>query len=362
MTVGERIKQVRELRGLTQAELAARLSVDQSFVANLEAGRRPLPDQTLKALSFQSEFPPAFFCAGETPEFPEGSLAFRAHSGVPRRSKMQAYRSAQLAFELASSLIAQVNPVKVRLPRIEGPPSEAAAVFRSELGISPERPIPNVLRALEKLGAIVIVLPTAPPGIFAFSLWAGANQEYPIITLIANQSGDRQRFNGPHEARLLTKTPTGTPRAVENDAHRFACELLFPSRVARDEIRTPVTLASLASLKAKWGMSIQALVRHAYELKIITQRQYAYLNIQIRQKGWRTVEPVHVPAERPRALSKMAELVYGSPPDYRAIARNSALPIAFVKQILEPAINGSSGPAESADRVRVVDLKVKSTE
>lgn len=43
-TVGERLRQAREARGLTQLELAKRCGVDRTYIANIETGRSTRPE------------------------------------------------------------------------------------------------------------------------------------------------------------------------------------------------------------------------------------------------------------------------------------------------------------------------------
>jgi len=75
----------------------------------------------------------------------------------------------------------------------------------------------------------------------------------------------------------------------------------------------PVTLATVAKLKPRWRVSIQALIRRARDLAIISDRQYHYLFQQLSARGWRKREPAQfdVAAEKPRAFRKMAEVLYG---------------------------------------------------
>ena len=51
MTDGERIRQARELRAMTQTELAARVGVNQSSIALMEAGVVHPASPTLEALA-----------------------------------------------------------------------------------------------------------------------------------------------------------------------------------------------------------------------------------------------------------------------------------------------------------------------
>ncbi len=94
----------------------------------------------------------------------------------------------------------------------------------------------------------------------------------------------------------------------------------------RREIIPPVTLSTLAPLKLRWGVSLQALIRRSRELKIITDRQYTYLNQQLSARGWKKQEPdnLAVPVERPRAFRKMVEVLYGDPVETAAVERFAA--------------------------------------
>jgi hypothetical protein len=105
----------------------------------------------------------------------------------------------------------------------------------------------------------------------------------------------------------------------------------------RQELKPPLTLTTIAPLKPRWGVSVQALIRRAFDLSISTERQYRYLMQQMSIYGWRTAEPAKlaVPTEKPRALRKMAELLYGIPIDYRRLANDTKFPLALVREILE---------------------------
>jgi len=103
----------------------------------------------------------------------------------------------------------------------------------------------------------------------------------------------------------------------------------------KNEIVPPVTLAGLAALKPKWGVAIQALIKRALDLSIISDRQYRYLMQQIGMNGWRTKEPIEIPSEKPRALRQMAEHLYGNPIDYIKLAADVNLSTVIVRQIIE---------------------------
>lgn len=55
----ERIRAARQETGLTQAQLARRLGVDQSLISRIESGQRPLTVDFLKELAGTLELDPA---------------------------------------------------------------------------------------------------------------------------------------------------------------------------------------------------------------------------------------------------------------------------------------------------------------
>jgi Zn-dependent peptidase ImmA (M78 family) len=108
-----------------------------------------------------------------------------------------------------------------------------------------------------------------------------------------------------------------------------------------------VTLTTLLPLKRRWGVSLQALVRRARDLGTITERQYLYLNKQISKRGWGRHEPGsdELPDEVPRAVRKIAEVVYGDPVNVRQLARDAAVSTQFVETMLRQYREFSKRPA-----------------
>ena len=58
---GERLKQARELLGMTQQELASAAQLDQSYVSLIEQNARQPADSTIETLALATGFPKAFF-------------------------------------------------------------------------------------------------------------------------------------------------------------------------------------------------------------------------------------------------------------------------------------------------------------
>jgi len=206
------------------------------------------------------------------------------------------------------------------------------------MGLDPTQPVHNLLRALERMGVWVIALPKLE-GRDAFCVWARSEgQELPVIAYCTGVPGDRLRLSIAHEVGHLVmhKTVLKPSSEMESEAYSFGAELLLPETAIRKELIAPMTLTSAARLKPRWGVSMQALIRRAYELQIVTERQYRYLFFQLSANGWRTREPenLDVQVEKPRLLRKMAEMIYGFPIDFRQMAAESHIGLGELKSII----------------------------
>lgn len=338
-----RLQQARELRGWTQTALARQVGVHPSAIAQLETGRIQPSPEVLDAIGRTTGFPVAFFTRPSGPALPPGSLRFRARAAMTARQRRQAWWYAQTLYELMASLAAQTEYPAPRLPRLTEDPAAAAAVTSEALGIAPDRPIGPLIRTLERSGVWVVAIPMPLPQRDACSAWAGGDGATPVIVVAATTAGDRRRFSVAHELGhlVLHRVPEGAPHALERQADAFAEAFLLPEGAMRGALAPPITLTTLADLKARWGVSLQALIRRAHTLEIITPGQYRSLSAQLGARGWRTREPVAVPVERPRALRQLAELLYGVPIAYPALAHATGLDPAFVRDLVEAHAPGT---------------------
>ena len=351
MINGYRIRQARELARLTQTELADAVGTVQSMIAQIESGRVFPSDTLMEAIASRLGFPVSFFTRGDPPSFPLGSLLFRSHVNIAAGDRDEVYRLGQIEFELLTTLAKRVrNKIALRLPQLSDEPVDivtAAQLTRNALGLSLDVPISHLVRVVEQSGTFVLTLPARFATCDAFSLWANVassqvtfEMKKPLVVLSGETSGDRLRSSLAHELGhlMLHQAIRGTSREAEDEANRFAAELLLPEAVMRDEITTPVTLTSLSKLKPLWGVSIQMLIRRARDLQIITERQYSYLFKQVSSHGWKVNEPIALQVEKPRALRQMAEIVYGKGTaniNYQRFAHDVDMHPFFVKRLMD---------------------------
>ena len=162
-------------------------------------------------------------------------------------------------------------------------------------------PIVDLAGTLEKKG-IAIIAVDGYQKFDGISCWV--NNTLPIIAFNKDLPGDRQRFSIAHELGHLVLQSSDLVD-LEKAAHRFAASFLVPAPAAREEFgdnRTNLSLDELLILKQIYGFSIQAWVRRAFDLNIISHSTYTSLCIQINTRGWRINEPGEVPSEEPNYL------------------------------------------------------------
>jgi Zn-dependent peptidase ImmA (M78 family)/DNA-binding XRE family transcriptional regulator len=345
---GERIRQARELRTLTQSALGEVLGIDQTMVAHIERGRKQPNRELLEAIAGVLRFPISFFRQPSPPELAKGTLLFRAKAGLGKRFISQAHAHAQIIFELAWKIARSVTFIPVRLPTSDDP-VDAAREVRSLLNAA-DAPLAELLRSIERLGVWLIPLPHSNE-CDAFAVWAGPERSVPVIGIVSDRPGDRMRMNLAHELGhlVLHREFVSSSRLLEEQAYTFAAELLMPASAIIGDLRQEkLSLFRLAQLKNKWLVSMQALARRARELQVITERQYRYLMQQISMRGWRTAEPqfTEIKLEKPRGIRKMMEVAFGDNARPDIVAKELNISQEFFNEVMS---GFASAPGVASD-------------
>lgn len=336
--IGSRIRLVREILGLTQEELAAALDTTQSGVASMEAGIYRPSSSYLDIISQRTGFKGQFFSKGELPDFPFGSILYRAQTAVKQASRTKAHALAHIEFELALGLAERLKRIPSNVPKLDEGPQRAAQITRATFGLSPDSPIRGLLRHVERNGVFVLSVPMEVDGFDGFSAWAGHDPPRPIIALLGGKTPYREVFTVAEETgHLVMHNPLrANSREADLEARMFAQEFLLPEDAMRAEMQPPVTLTSLAAMKPRWGVSIAFLAKRADSLFIVTPNQYRYLVQQMRSAWGTRSEPGDdkIIPERPRLLGKMAEMLYGDPINFTRLGNDSGLPVQMLRELL----------------------------
>ena len=162
-----------------------------------------------------------------------------------------------------------------------------------------------MVETLEDHAAAVLAL-DADERFDGHSAWAtvlgDGERKVPVLVTNAGMSGDRQRFNLAHElGHLIIKQRSA--KEDEDTAHRFAAALLVPDEAVYKELgrtRSRIEFDELLLLKHKYGMSMQAWLRRAKDLGVISPSWYKNTVVIFRKRGWHRNEPgKQVASEKP---------------------------------------------------------------
>lgn len=292
----ERITQARELSGLTKSELASELNVTPAAIAQWENKSKQPTAANLHALSVRLKFPMQLFLR-EIPRsiMVRGPLTFRAWTAAAsRKANRKAARMAELFAEVYLWLNERISFPSYCPPQIDhdASPSMAARQCRKSWNLS-NRPILKLGELFESKG---IVFGNTSFDDDRFDAFSCVIDGRPFIFL-GNDKKDsaRSRFDACHElAHLLlhqhlTESDLGNPavlKHIENEAHEFAGAFLLPDESFAQDV-LDISLDGFLKLKAKWAVSVQAMVVRAFHLGLITESQYGELFRQISFKGWR---------------------------------------------------------------------------
>ncbi len=199
----------------------------------------------------------------------------------------------------------------------------AAFRLRAHWGLG-RNPIPSMVELLEANGIKVIAFDLgAGDGLTAYARRGGIRRLASAIVVNRGHSGERQRFTLARElGRLVLAVDAGV--GPEKAAHRFAGAFLMPAASLRRAIgsrRTSIGRNELLSLKRRFGVSVQELVRRCRDLGIIDDALFGTLYRDMSGFGWGSLPyaepeplaPEPLAPERPSRFERLCS---------RAVAEN----------------------------------------
>lgn len=346
MGVAERVVAARKMAALNQRELASKIGMSAMAISKYESGAIIPNSAVLLKIAQATGVKPDFFFRPTSVHVSPPSFRRRGNLGKKKQHALLArvcdWLERYLEIESLVGATTEFSPLEPNESGDEMSPAENAAERLRKVWNLGLDPIANMVELLEEHG-VKVELFDAPGGFDALTLWA--NGRTPVIAANQNVSGDRQRFNLAHELGHITLGPSIDP-GDEAMAHRFAGAFLIPSPAVKAELgeqRTWLELPELHLLKHKYGVSMQAWIRRAFDVGVISQGVYQQMMRWMSAKHWRKIEPGdQVPPEKPTRLvrlvvravgegviteSRAAELL-GAPLEriWRQMSREHALP------------------------------------
>ena len=370
MIYGDRLRQARELAGLTQRDLAVVAGVPQPRISNAERQGEPLPGAATAEIAAHTGFPVSFFESPPALQFATEPVHFRAQASVRAAQMKQAKRAGEIIGEQAIRMRTTLRLPRLRLRAVGiSDPATAAAAIRQQLQLSESEPVASLPLLLEHAGLLVLGLPLPAFKRDAFSIWV---DDLPLLALLNTEAGDRQAWSTAHElGHLVMHRGAAQHRDLEAQADEFAMHFLLPLHAIAKELPELPTLQHFALLKRRWGVSIQALVRTARRLDAIDQDRYTSLFRQISARGERLRERAAIAPVKPRGFRKMAETLYGPAPA-AGLAREAEWTASYAELVLAqhasaqelplvrrlpPASNVTSLQGRRRDRLTVLSGK-----
>ena len=301
MVYPERITQARELAGLSKTELAAQLGVSVAAVAQWENGVKNPALDNLSQIASRLNVSVRFLMT-EMPPYVKrkGPLTFRAlTSAKTRRLNKKASSLADLSIEVFRWLstyiafpVAQIPSLEMKENYTKDDLESIASECRSFWGLG-NRPIHKLGELIQSKGILVAKAALGDERFDAFSCVIDGS---PIIFLGSEkQDRARSRFDAAHEwahivlhqhltdSDLLEKS---VHDQIEYEANYFASAFLLPKDSFSEDIED-ITLNGFLKLKAKWGVSAQAMIHRAWDLQLIDQITYRNLFRAAAARGMR---------------------------------------------------------------------------
>lgn len=276
------LKSARLLAGISLRELQNRLGslVSHNAISKYEQGLMTPDNTTIIKLSEVLEVRPGYFFT--TPKVSLGEIDFRKKSSLSQteigqiqektRQRVERYLEVEGLLNVSAKFN---NPIAKRTVKSADKAEEMAEIVRTEWGLG-TFPISNVIETLEEREVKVIEV-AASEKFDGLSTYV--DEKIPVTVVNESFPAERKRFTVLHElGHLMMNIPSSeSKKNCESYCHRFAAAFLFPSSEVIQtlgESRKSIAMGELVAIKEEYGISVQAAMRRAFDLQIISQPTY----------------------------------------------------------------------------------------
>lgn len=320
----QRLREAREARSLSLAQLGALVGKTRQAIAQYENGDAKPSPVVFASLIRSLDVPPRFF--DRPPITPDlNPIFYRSLKSARERDLAMAQRRLAWLQHTIDCMELYVELPEVDLPAID-PKSdpnditdadiEAAAQEARRFWRLGDGAITSVIRLLENHGCIVVRDSLGVPQIDAFSQWQYTKHR-PIVALSRDDQGVffREQVSAAHELghlllhRRIDKRFTAHSGEhhdiIERQAQRFATALLLPEAAFRQSVRV-TSLDAFYLLKVQWIVSIGAIIYRCKDLGMLDDDATTRLWKQRTKRGWNRIEPLDntTPCETPQMLAE----------------------------------------------------------
>jgi len=379
--VGSKLREAREARSMTGAELADRIGQTRQAVSSYESGDSSPQPIVLRDISQILNVPIDFFVVDDEQEdIEETPIFYRSLSSATKSAR----KRSQIRFKWFRNKIVPYVSKFIELPTVNFPnfnlpifPEELSTEKIEETAIKMRRfwglgngPISNLVWLLENNGVIVARHHLKATALDAFSQWVN-NKPY-IILNNEKISAARSRFNAAHElGHLVLHKNSPKPyynipeffKMMESQAHRFAAAFLFPREAFLKEVSFP-EINYFISLKPRWKVSIKMMIFRSKELGLLSESEANSLFVKYSRQGFNKKEPLddELEVEVPKLIKSSIEaLISNSIQDRSEILLNIKLASQEIEELIGLDYNYlGNEPSEIYDISFRINEKVES--
>jgi Zn-dependent peptidase ImmA (M78 family)/transcriptional regulator with XRE-family HTH domain len=310
-----RMKIAREMRGITRVQLSRDMgSITPAAIGQFEKGYTRPASRTVERMAVALRVPPHFLSVPLRPQDTDEPVAFfRSIRSTSPGDRAQAVAYAHLAREFAFELERHVVLPHVAVPR--GPlgdtadrheVEQVAAQVRAAWGVGPG-PVTNMVRLLESKGVAVIRCRIPVGKMWSFAV---AFRDRPVVFADPHQDRcDIDRRDMAHElGHLVMHDAPGKTADIQAD--QFAAAFLMPADDITGDLPSGLDWPHLVRMKAKWGVSLAALLTRAHTLGVMDDTIYSRGWRALSTRGWTHNEPSDLGSpERPVMFHRAAGLL-----------------------------------------------------
>ena len=293
---GNRLRLARKMAGLSMEDLIKKAEgiVTKQAISKYEKGIMKPSSDVLIRLALALGVKPEYFYRHSKIEL--SGMQFRNKSKLPVKIieslKQRTIDFLERYIELENILGVHekfINPLTdLSIESLKDVENAALRLRKNwDLGLAP---IANLLELLEENGIKVFEV----KNIKDFDGLTASVGDIHVIVINKDLPPDRIRFTAAHElAHILCEFPEDCKK--EELCHAFAGAFLLPKEILERELmkkREQITLWELGEIKQLCGISMQAIVKRAHMLGIVSDFYYRNFQAMLNKKGWKKVEPV----------------------------------------------------------------------
>lgn len=346
---GKRLKEALQFRGKRLSDLADEIGISKQSLSLYANGDNIPPYDNVAKIALSLAFPVDFFMTEDTCNVTTYNTYFRSQMSAKKLDQNAQKVKMEYVAKIYEALLRYVDVPKLNIPDVSFEDSDNILKVDSDEQLSRieiiamglrhhwklgDGPIENLQYILESNGIVVTGFKDVDDRIDAFSQRIHIENQGVVFTValgIGSKPDCRLKFDMAHELGhiLLHDWDDGNEclnkdefAALEKQANMFASAFLMPrASFGRDVIPYANKVEYYRALKAKWGVSIQAMMYRARQLDIITANQFQYMMRTVSSNGWRIREPGDTPGKLNAtifqgALDVLFESNYSSPDSF----------------------------------------------